>query len=221
MNRTTDTLFLRVDPALARTVRYLAQKEKVSISAWAELALTARVNDSTAGAHRSKLLQATEEALLSRIEARLANLLRNVQGLYAKEALDVAMILELLKGLIAMGLKDKRQVQESLQGARQEAHRRISKRSEFSFPVPPELEAKLNTLEQEKQQMIAYIDKQEAEIEHLKGKVEALVQAQSELREELGRARRRAENAETLTRRRTVAMSKRSQPTKSGGSRQP
>lgn len=190
MNRTTETLFLRLDPALVRTVRELAKSRKLAISALAEEALQVYVSDSTSADHRAKLLQATEEALLARVEARFGSLARNIQGLYAKEAIDAAMGVELLKQVLALGVREDRQLKSVIQNARQEAHRRVSSRSSWTGPVPPEVEAKLDQVEQEKRKLHEEIYQLKARVGQLEGNCDAYRRGQEELRSELARERK-------------------------------
>lgn len=204
MNRTTETLFLRLDPALARTVRDQAKARDRTISALAEEALKAYINDTTSADHRAKLLQATEEALLSRVEQRLNQLLINVRGLYAKEAMDTAQTLELVKQVLALGLRDERQLTSIINGSRQEAHRRISARAPWPAPIPPEVEAKLALLENDKAQLTAQVNQLKKQISTLEGHVETYRAGQDELRTALSQtktevtmANQAIENAQT------------------------
>lgn len=205
MNRTTETLFLRVDPALARTVRDHAQAQSITISALAEEALKTYINDRTDANQRTVLLQVTEQALLSRMEERLNRLLSNVRGLYAKEALDTAQALELVKQVLALGIRDQRQLTSILNAARQEAHKRVSARAPWSTPSPPEVEARLTTQEREKAQLTAQIQKLKSYIEDLEGRLEAFRAGHEELRaavdeaqDETRRARRERAELQNL-----------------------
>lgn len=189
MDRTTETLFLRMDPVLVRAVKDLAKSKDMAISELAEDVLRSYVSDSIDANRRAKLLQATEQALLSRVEERFRRLAPNVQGLYAKEALDVALAVELLKQVAAMGLRDERQLASVIQNARQEAHRRVSSRSTWSGPIPPEVKAELNKTKEEK----AKLQEENQQLRHwlsqAQGRCEAYSKGQEELRSELGVAR--------------------------------
>lgn len=188
MNRTTETLFLRLDPALARTIRDQAKARDTTISALAEEALKAFIHDTTSADHRAKLLQVTEEALLSRMEERLNRLLTNIRGLYAKEALDTAQTLELVKQVVALGLRDERQLANIINGARHEAHKRISARAPWPAPIPPEVEARMATQEREKAQLTAQVKQLQERVSSLAGQVETYQQGQQELRTALDQA---------------------------------
>lgn len=195
MNRTTETLFLRLDPALARTVRDQAKARDTTISALAEEALKAYINDTTGADHRTQLLQVTEEALLTRVEERFNRLLSNVRGLYAKEALDSAQTLELVKQVLALGLRDEKQLATLINGARQEAHKRISARAPWSTPIPPEVEAKLATLEKEKAKLNDAINQQKQQITYRESIIETWRRGQEELRNAVDQAKTETQQA--------------------------
>lgn len=201
MNRTTETLYLRMDPALVRAVKQLARDRNLTHSELAEEALRSYVSDSTDADHRAKLLQATEEALLARVEGRFNRLASNIQGLYAKEALDIALAVELLKQLLAMGVREERQLSSLINGARQEAHRRVTSRTDWKGPLPPEIEEKLAKLAQEKAALLERIQQLKEQLSDTEAKRVALLRGQEELREARDSAQGEARTAEMEVRR--------------------
>ncbi len=133
--RTTETLFLRVDPEVARLVRRASEERQLGISQLAEKALRQYLAESIAADDRKNLLSAVEEGMINRIDQRINDTLRRVGNLYAREAFDQAEALFLVKVLVSMQVRDERTLENFLGQARKDATERLKTR------VGPEADA--------------------------------------------------------------------------------
>ncbi len=195
--RNTETLYLRVDPEVARLVRRASDERQQPLSQLAEQAFRRFLAEATTEEDRKNLLTNVEEALVRRLESRLGDALNRVANLYAKEAFDHAEGLFLIKAVASMLAKDERVVERLLVNARRDATERLKRRA------GPEAEA-ISTLRTREEQLVAELKqvKKEAETQRHRGEealgqlADALERVQ-DLQQQLEQARRKHEYERT------------------------
>jgi hypothetical protein len=128
--RNTETLFLRVDPEVARMVRRESEGRQVGISQLAEAALRHYLAETTGEEDRKNFLGSVEEALVKRLEGRVKEFLNRIGDLYAREAFDHAEALFLVKALVSMEARDEKVTERLLTHARKDATARLKQRVE-------------------------------------------------------------------------------------------
>lgn len=176
--RNTETLYLRVDPEVARLVRRASDERQQPLNQLAELAFRRFLAEATTEEDRKNFLTNVEEGMIRRLEGRLADTLNRVASLYAKEAFDHAEGLFLIKALASMSVKDERVLERLLINARKDATERLKRRA------GPEAEV-VSALRTREEQLVAELKrvKKEAETERHRGE-EALRQLAEALERE-------------------------------------
>ncbi|HLN62323.1 MAG TPA: hypothetical protein VK464_12290 [Symbiobacteriaceae bacterium] len=127
--RNTETLFLRVDPEVARMVRRACEQREVTLGQFAEMVFRQHLAETTTGEDRKNLLSNVEGELVARLDRRLGGHLERVAGLYAREAFDHAEALFLIKVLLSLELRDTGMVERYLGNARKDATERLKSRT--------------------------------------------------------------------------------------------
>jgi hypothetical protein len=127
--RNTETLFLRVDPKVARMVRRACEEGEITLGLFAETVFRQHLAESTTEEDRKNLLSNVEEALVVRLDRRLAGHLERVAGLYAREAFDHAEALFLVKVLLSLEVRDREMIQRYLENARKDATEKLRTRT--------------------------------------------------------------------------------------------
>lgn len=176
--RNTETLYLRVDPEVARLVRRASDERQQPLNQLAELAFRRFLAEATTEEDRKNLLTNVEEAMVRRLEGRLADTLNRVANLYAKEAFDHAEGFFLIKALVSMNVKDERILERLLVNAGKNATERLRHRA------GPEAEV-ISSLRSREEQLAAELRraKKEAETHRQRGE-EALRQLAEALERE-------------------------------------
>jgi len=129
----TEGFFVRIDTEVARLARATAEERKIPLRDLTERALRAYVSEVQEPERRASALHAMEEALLGRLERRLAQHFERVAGLYAREAFDLAVNLDLTKRTMAWVVKDREKITRYLEDARATATRTLRERA--ALPV--------------------------------------------------------------------------------------
>jgi|GEM_PF-1658406 len=127
--RNTETLFLRVDPEVARLVRRACDEREVTLSQLGEVAFRKFLAATTTEEERKNLLSGVEEALVGRIDQRKGQVLERIAGLYAKEAFDHAEGLYLMKAIVSMTTRDEKLTERYFVNARKDATERLKNRT--------------------------------------------------------------------------------------------
>jgi hypothetical protein len=179
--RYTETLFLRVDPEVARMVRRVCEEREVTLGQFAEGVFRQHLAETTTEEDRKNLLSNVEDALVTRLDRRLGDHLERVAGLYAREAFDHAEALSLVKVLLSMAAKDQGLVERYLVNARKDATDRLKSRTgpvaEFMAQARAgvdQLRAELGEARQATAQQRARADMAEKRAADLESKLAAL-----------------------------------------------
>ena len=133
--RTTENLSLRLDPEVIRLARRTAAERRATLREFLEEALRRHVAAVTVPEERANLLSAVEEAFLRRLDERLRDVLERITVLSAKEAIDQAFTVQLLKRVLMAQIGDAK-YKDSEERAREEAVARVQKRGR---PTAPEV----------------------------------------------------------------------------------
>ncbi len=94
-----------------------------------ERALRGFISEQHEPERRAAALHAMEEALLGRLDRRLAQHLERIAGLYAREAFDLAVNLDLTKRTMAWVVKDREKILGYLEEAKATATRTLRERA--------------------------------------------------------------------------------------------
>lgn len=129
----TEGFFVRIDSEVARLARATAEERKMPLRELAERALRAFIGEVQEPERRAAALHPMEEALLGRLDRRLAQHLERVAGLYAREAYDVAMTLDLTKKTMAWVVNDREKIIRYIDDAKTKAARTLKERA--ALPV--------------------------------------------------------------------------------------
>lgn len=174
--RNTETLYLRVDPEVARLVRRASDERQQPLNQLAELAFRRFLAEATTEEDRKNLLTNVEEALVRRLEGRLADTLNRVANLHAKEAFDHAEGLFLIKAIVSMLARDERTVERLLVNARGDATDRLKRRA------GPEAEV-ISALRTREEQLTADLKRVKKEAETLRHRGEEALSLLTEAQE--------------------------------------
>lgn len=127
----TEGFFVRIESEVARLARATAEERKVPLRELTERALRAYIGEVQEPVRRAAALHPMEEALLGRLDRRLAQHLERIAGLYAREAYDLAMVLDLSKKTMAWVVNDRDKIIRYMQEAKAAATRTIKERAAF------------------------------------------------------------------------------------------
>lgn len=147
--RNTETLYLRVDPEVHRMVQKASEQRQIPLGRLGELAFRQYLAETTPQDERKNLLSQVEEALVSRLEQRMSDVLRRVSDLYAREAFDHAEGLFLAKAILSIAARDERTVEKILANARTDATKRLKSRTGPIAEVVAEARGTAERLEKE------------------------------------------------------------------------
>lgn len=147
--RTTQNLSLRLDPEVDRLARRTAESLKMTLREFYEAAVRYYVTACTTPEERTNLLSSVEAAFLNRLDGRIKDMLERVAALSAKEAMDQAHTLQMMKRVLFGQVKDRNEYKKIAESAWAEAVAKVQKRGR---PVPPdvlvELQSKLDEREE-------------------------------------------------------------------------
>lgn len=133
--RTTENLSLRLDPEVIRLARRAAQGCRQTLREFFEQALRRHVAAVTKPEEQANLISTVEEALLRQMDKRLNDVLERIAALSAKEALDQAHTLQILKRVLYLQVGDQKKTHIGIDQAWKEAVERVRSRGR---PSPPE-----------------------------------------------------------------------------------
>lgn len=146
--RNTENLSLRLDPEVVRLARRSAEERRQSLREFFEEAVRRQVTAVTHPEERDNLLSTLELGLLNRIDQRLRDVLERVAALSAKEAIDQAHAVQMLKRVLMLQIDDKAKWKVAVDRAWDEATERVRKRGRMiPSEAVDELQAKAEELE--------------------------------------------------------------------------
>jgi hypothetical protein len=170
--RTTENLSLRLDPQVIHLARRTAEEKRQNLREFFEEAVRKYVATLTEPEDRSNLLSSVEEAFLARLQHRLDEVIERFAALSAKEAIDQAHTLQIIKRVLFMQVGDTGKSRTVINTAWDEAVARVQKRGR---PVPPEVVDQL-------QEKVSLAEQRASEAESSLGKVtEDLKKARAEI----------------------------------------
>jgi uncharacterized protein (DUF1778 family) len=178
--RTTENLSLRLDPEVVRLARRSAELTRQTLREFFEEAIRRYVASVTEPEESRNLLSTMEQALLNRVDQRLKDVVERIAALSAKEALDQAHALQIMKRVLLMQINDNGKTKAAINTAWNEAVERVRSRGR---PYPPEvvegLQAKIAQWEQwateqtdTLKQTKAALEAAQAEVSKLKKEIE-------------------------------------------------
>lgn len=133
--RNTENLSLRLDPVVVRLARRTAEEYRQTLREFFEEAIRRHVAAVTTPEERVNLLSTVEESLLRRLDERIQDALERIAALSAKEAIDQAQTLQIVKRVLGMQINDNGKWKAAVNRAWEEAVERTRKRGR---PFPPE-----------------------------------------------------------------------------------
>lgn len=142
--RNTENLSLRLDPEVIQLARRSAEETEQTLREFFEGAVRRHVAALTGPEERTNLLSSVEEALLHRIDQRLKDVVERIAALSAKEAIDQAHALQIIKRVLYMQTGDQAKARTAINTAWDEATERVRGRGRpLAAEVAENLEAKL------------------------------------------------------------------------------
>lgn len=167
--RTTENLSLRLDPEVIRLARRAAQECRQTLREFFEQALRRHVAAVTKPEEQANLISTVEEAFLRQMDKRLNDVLELIAALSAKEALDQAHTLQILKRVFYLQVGDQKKTHIGIDQAWKEAVERVRSRGR---PSPPEavreLDAKLTAAEKQVAEQATQLREARSEAERLR-----------------------------------------------------
>lgn len=184
--RNTENLSLRLDPEVVRLARRTAQERRQTLRELFEEAIRRHVAAVTTPEERVNLLSAVEEILLRRLDERLRDALERIVALQAKEAIDQAQTLQIVKRVLGMQVQDNAKWKAAVNRAWEEAVERTRKRGR---PFPPEA---VEELEEKIAQWQRWAGEQEEALKRTQAALEAATAENNRLKEQIQRGEREA-----------------------------
>jgi len=181
----TEGVFVRIDSEVARLARATAEERQMPLRELVERALRGFISEQYEPERRAAALHAMEEALLGRLDRRLAQHLERIAGLYAREAFDLAVNLDLTKRTLAWVVKDRETILGYLEEAKATATRTLRERA----VLPAEAQEAVQKAREEAKGWQGRAKALEAQVEAERARADSMAQ---ELEQER-RLRRRAE----------------------------
>jgi hypothetical protein len=194
---------VRIDAEVARLARATAEHQKIPLREVTERALKLFIAEVTDPGRRAAALHAMEDALLGRMDRRLGQHYERVAGLYAREAFDIAQMLDLMKRLLWHSIRgDKEMYTKYVDESRTEATRILRQRAEIPLPGSNADEAvkkaqeKAFKLQEQIDHQDQHIKKLEQMTETLSGRARKAEYREVELEQALHEEKSRAERIE-------------------------
>lgn len=142
--RTTENLSLRLDPEVVRLAGRTAEEFRQTLREFFEEAIRRHVAAVTTPEERVNLLSTVEEALLRRMDDRIRDALERIVALSAKEAIDQAQTLQIVKRVLGIQINDNGKRKAAVNRAWEEAVERTRKRGRpFPLEAVEQLEDKI------------------------------------------------------------------------------